>query len=270
MAKKRPWCSPRAAAGGRPGLRWCCLEYAGKFNLFSDRRLSAVGSFFERTPLKGCSFGWKTFPIYVKTRAAKMFQPFSHRVFVLDFSRKRAERLVFQTFQKVSVFLLLPMLSGRCGQARRKNYDETEDFCQNGRFHRMFVPSFPMKTGPRKQNMGKTFDEKGDFCVWRAFPCHGSLWREWLLNLTVGKSPMWRFKVGLWIFSPRDRIFSPRDRILSPRDRIFSLRDRKFSPRDRELKSWDCEGGACGVMHGVFGAYSDWRIWQICLPLYLE
>ena len=171
-----------------------------------------------------------------------MFQPFSHRVFVLEFSRKRAERLVFQTIQKVSVFLLLPMLSVRCGQARRKNYDETEDFCQNGRFHRMFVPSFSMKTGPRKQNMGKTFDEKGDFCVWRAFPSYGSLWREWLLNLTVGKSPMWRFKAGLWI----------------------------FSPRDREFNSWDSEGGACGVMHGVFGAYSDWRIGQICLPLYIE
>ena len=169
-----------------------------------------------------------------------MFQPFSHWVFVLDFSRKRAERLVLQTFQKVSVFLLLPMLSGRCGQARRKNYDETEDFCQNGRFHRMFVPSFSMKTGPRKQNMGKTFDEKGDFCVWRAFPSYGSLWSEWLLNLTVGKAPMWRFKAGLWISSPRDRI---------------------FSPRDREFNSWDSEGGACGVMHGVFGAYSDWRIW---------
>ena len=169
-----------------------------------------------------------------------MFQPFSYRVFVLDFSRKRAERLVFQTYQKVSVFLLLPMLSGRCGQARRKNYDETEDFCQNGRFHRMFVPSFSIKTGPRKQNMGKTFDKKGDFCVWRAFPSYGSLWREWLLNLTVGKSPMWRFKAGLWIFSPRDRI---------------------FSPRDREFNSWDSEGGACGVMHGVFGAYSDWLIW---------
>ena len=139
-----------------------------------------------------------------KTSPAKMFQPFSHRVFVLDFSRKRAERLVFQTFQKVSVFLLLPMLSGRCGQARRKNYDETEDFCQIGRFHRMFEPLFSMKTGPRKQTLGKTFDEKGDFCVWRAFPCYGSLWREWLLNLTVGKSPMWRFKAGLWIFSPRD------------------------------------------------------------------
>ena len=199
-----------------------------------------------------------------------MFQPFSHRVFVLDFSRKRAERLVFQTFQKVSVFLLLPMLSGRCGQARRKNYDETEDFCQNGRFHRMFVPSFSMKTGPRKQNMGKTFDEKGDFCVWRAFPSYGSLWREWLLNLTVGKSPMWRFKAGLWIFSPRDRKSSPRDRIFSPRDRIFSPRDRNFSPWDRDFNSWDCEGGACGVMHGVFGAYSDWRIRQICLPLYIE
>ena len=45
-------CCGRKAKASR-----CSLEYAGKFNLFSDRWVYVTDSFFETTPLKGCSYG---------------------------------------------------------------------------------------------------------------------------------------------------------------------------------------------------------------------